>query len=390
MHSKEPWDFIIPLLKTPRIFAKVVKSLYVKHIKAQRDYEKSTDGTSSINIQQISIKITNACNLRCKTCGQWGETGYNLGKPTSELKKIVPLERYLKLADNVKKDHPIYYIWGGEPFLYPNIMDFTARIKENKSILAVVTNATMLKSCAKEIVSQGWDVLMFSLDGPEDIHDKIRGKKGTFQKVADGIQEVQKCKKDMRKKLPWIIPLVTVSVDNAAWLDKIFETGKILNADCIGVYYSWFTNRRIGEAHTKIFQEKLGITPTAWQGYLFDHNVDTDALQGSLNRIRATKWGFPYIFVPNLKDEQLSEYYKNPGNFFGFGPCISPWYVTELMPNGDVAPCRDYPDYVTGNLMESSIYDIWNGEKYRKFRKVLKENGGTFPICARCCGLMGW
>ena len=191
MHSKEPWDFIIPLLKTPRIFAKTAKSLYVKHVKALRDYEKSTDGKSSINIQQISIKITNACNLRCKTCGQWGETGYNLGKPTSELKKIVPLERYLKLADDVKKDRPIYYIWGGEPFLYPSIMDFTARIKENKSILAVVTNATMLKSYAKEIVSQSWDALMFSLDGPEDIHDKIRGKKGTFQKVAEGIQEVQ-------------------------------------------------------------------------------------------------------------------------------------------------------------------------------------------------------
>lgn len=26
--------------------------------------------------QFISFTLTNACNLRCKMCGQWSETGY--------------------------------------------------------------------------------------------------------------------------------------------------------------------------------------------------------------------------------------------------------------------------------------------------------------------------
>jgi radical SAM protein with 4Fe4S-binding SPASM domain len=60
------------------------------------------------------------------------------------------------------------------------------------------------------------------------------------------------------------------------------------------------------------------------------------------------------------------------------------------MPNGDVAPCRDYPDYVVGNIKEDSILDIFNNGRYRKFRQALKDMGGLFPICARCCGLMGW
>ncbi len=390
MHSKEPFGFILPLLKTPHIFKRAAKALYVKHVKARRDYRKNKDGTSTLGIQQISIKITNACNLRCKTCGQWGETGYNWGKPTSELKRIVPVERYLELSDNVKREEPIYYIWGGEPFLYPGLFDLTRRIKKNKSLLAVVTNATMLEKHAEEIVQQGWDALMFSLDGPEEIHDKIRGKKGTFKKMADGIAMVQKYKRDMKKKLPWIMPLVTISVDNAAWLDKVFEVGKELDTDSMVVYYSWFTDERIGSAHSRIFEKKLGVTPGAWKGYLFDHDVDTGALINSLKRIRSRKWGYPYILIPDLKYEDIPEYYRNPGNSFGFGPCISPWFVTELMPNGDVSPCRDYPDYVTGNIMEAPLYDIWNGEKYRSFRRAIRECGGTFPICARCCGLMGW
>ena len=354
-------------------------------------YEGCRNGYCSLPPQQISVKITNACNLRCKTCGQWGETGYNLAKSANELKRLVPVERYLKLADDVKPFAPIYYIWSGEPFMYKGLLDFTGRIKDNKSLLAVVTNATFLKDHAKEVVDQQWDALMFSLDGSEEIHDEIRGRQGTFQKVAEGIEEVRRYKRDQKKKLPWIMALVTVSVDNAAWLDQIFEVGEQLNIDCMIVYYSWFTNEKIGHAHTKVMQKHLGITPTKWQGYLFNHNVDTDALLASLERIRRTKWDFPHLFIPDLKkDADIVRYYQNPGDFFGYGPCISPWFVAELMPNGDVAPCRDYPDYITGNLMEASFLDIWNGERYRKFRQALRNNGGTFPICSRCCGLMGW
>lgn len=389
MHSKEPVDFILPMIKTPHILQKALGSMFTKHFKAPRELKRG-DGISKLPIQQISMKIINACNLRCKTCGQWGETGYNFDKPTDELKKIIPVERYLEIADEVKKDKPIYYIWGGEPFLYPGIMDLTARIKENKSVLALVTNATFLERYAKEIVEQGWDALMFSLDGDEAIHDEIRGKKGTFAKMRAGIEAVQKYKKDMGKSLPYLMPLVTVSVSNADKLYEIFDVARQLNTDCVVVYYSWFTNEKIGNAYSKIMKEKMGVDATSWQGYLFDHNVDTQKLIESKNRIRAEKWPFPILYIPDLADNQLETYYKEPGNFFGFGPCISPWMTVELMPNGDVAACRDYPDFVAGNIENRPLYDVWNDEPFVKFRKTLLEHGGTFPICSRCCGLMGW
>jgi hypothetical protein len=61
------------------------------------------------------------------------------------------------------------------------------------------------------------------------------------------------------------------------------------------------------------------------------------------------------------------------------------------MPNGDVVTFRDFPDFVTGNIKESSIMDIYNGEKHRSFRRALrKQKNGVFPLCSRCCGLMGY
>ena len=36
-------------------------------------------------IRQVSLRLTDLCNLRCHTCGQWGDNGYLVGHPMSEL-----------------------------------------------------------------------------------------------------------------------------------------------------------------------------------------------------------------------------------------------------------------------------------------------------------------
>lgn len=336
------------------------------------------------------MKITNACNLRCKTCAQWGETGYNFNKTGEELIKTVPVKDYLALSDRLAAHRPFYYIWGGEPFLYPDLLKLTRQIKRNKSLLALVTNATRLEQNAERVVDQGWDALMFSLDGPEQVHDDIRGRKGTFRKMAAGVQAVKRYRAENRTTLPWLMSLITVSTWNADRLKEILDVASNLGVDCAVVYYSWFTSEKVGMAHERVIQKRLGITPAAWRGYLFDHHVNTRDLRNSLTRIRNENYPFPILYVPDLKEDQLDRYYADPGDFMGYGPCISPWTTVEIMPNGDVSPCRDYPDFVVGNILKAPIEAIWNGAPYVRFRRALKDCGGTFPICARCCGLMGW
>ena len=95
------------------------------------------------------------------------------------------------------------------------------------------------------------------------------------------------------------------------------------------------------------------------------------------------------MFTPNLKDEQIEEYYKNPANTFHYEKCTMPWFETVILGNGDVVTCRDYSDVVAGNIKEQKLSEIWNNDIYRKFRLLLKEKGGLLPVCARCCGLLG-
>ncbi len=388
-HSHVPLDFLMSLLNTPHILTRTVDGLLKRHIKVKYDY-KFLNGKSN-QLNQISLKITNLCNLRCKMCGQWGEKGYNLTKPNSELKEVVSLETYKKMVDDVAHIKPLIYIWGGEPFLYPDLMPLTSYMKEKDFILSIVTNGVKLREHADEIVEKQWDALMLSLDGPKEVHNEIRGSKDCFDTLAKGIDTIQSVKRKNKSKLPYVMLLVTVSRDNYHILDEIFDIAKEVGADCVIVYYAWFTSEEVGEQHTQVFKQHFGCEPTAWKSYVQPVNrIDTEVLQDSVRKIKARKHPFPYLFIPDLSFENIPTYYKEPGNFLGYGKCIAPWMTAELMPNGDMTPCRDYPDYIVGNIRETPILELFNSEKIQKFRKSLKESGGAFPICARCCGLMGF
>jgi hypothetical protein len=42
-----------------------------------------------------------------------------------------------------------------------------------------------------------------------------------------------------------------------------------------------------------------------------------------------------------------------------------------------------------GNIKDEPLLKIFNNERYRKFRRRLQTEG-LLPVCARCCGLMGF
>jgi radical SAM protein with 4Fe4S-binding SPASM domain len=61
--------------------------------------------------------------------------------------------------------------------------------------------------------------------------------------------------------------------------------------------------------------------------------------------------------------------------------------------NGNVLPCcispwvtRDYRALVLGNVFRERFADIWNGERYRKFRTDFE--GDAPPDPCRGCGLL--
>jgi hypothetical protein len=80
-------------------------------------------------------------------------------------------------------------------------------------------------------------------------------------------------------------------------------------------------------------------------------------------------------------------WFEDIDDLFGRTRCALPWLSGNILPNGDLSFCTDYPDYVWGNIGEGPLLEQWNGEKARAFRRYLQER--LLPVCNRCCAILG-
>ncbi|MBS3816907.1 MAG: radical SAM protein [Candidatus Thermoplasmatota archaeon] len=389
--KKFPVSLAKPFMKRPFLMGKLLRGSKRKYFNAKLDKMKGTGESSALWL--ISMRITDKCNHRCKVCGQYGEGGYN--REDTDLPAVkgnVPVERYKEMIDNIEHLKPHIYITGGEPFLYDGLMEFGNYVKEKGLSLQVVTNGVKLEEKAEEIVENEWDMICVSVDGPEEVHDECRGVEGAFKTMKEGVEKIQRLKEEKGKEKPMIFTLTTLSSTNYDHLLDTVEVAQGFDPDTLVIYYSWFTSQEVGEKHSEIIKEEMGVEPFAWKSYVRDHSgADFDALKDAVEEVKTRDWDNPVVFVPNIKQEEIETYYKDPTDFLGWDNCLTPWVEANIMPNGDVVNCRDFPDIVMGNMMQDDLLDIYNNEKFKKFRKALaKQPDGVFPICSRCCGLMGF
>ena len=98
----------------------------------------------------------------------------------------------------------------------------------------------------------------------------------------------------------------------------------------------------------------------------------------------------PPMMMPELTTKKdINTYYKDHTETFGYNQCVSIYMTLEIDSNGDVSLCRDYHDYIIGNIQKDKVEDMWNNEAAVKFRQSISREG-VMPVCRRCCGLMGF
>ena len=391
MRSRFPVRLLAKVFaRSPRIIPPLLKGMYRKHIGVELEYRRG-DGIASAPPRQISLRITNACNHRCAVCGQYGSHGYmNTGQRQSLLKHL-PAETYRNLIDQVAEYHPVFYVTGGEPFLYPGFVPLMNYIKQKGCVLSVVTNGVKLAEAAEEIVRNKWDMVLVSFDGPREIHDDCRNFPGAFDTAVEGIRKLNELKKKYNTVRPYVMTSTTISSKNAGVLPETFEIGSRLNPDLMVVYLSWFTSPEIGSAHARILKDELGYEAFTYKSYTRTFTPEEAQLyQDAIVKVKENSWPFKYIIIPSIGDSDIARYYTEPSEMFGYRKCAAPFLMIDVMPNGDVTTCRDFIDIKVGNITEKPLLEIWNDEGFVRFRKLLIKNGGTLPQCSRCCGLMGF
>ncbi len=377
---------VVPKLmaKDPLLAAAIVRAFWAQKKSMLVDRTFRDGRTSELGL--MYFRLTPLCNLRCVMCGQRGDKGVLKGAfAAAEAKDIVPLATYKRLVDEVKPKRPVVYLWGGEPFLYPDLFPLVDYMMESGLTVSVNTNGTFLEAKAEEIVRRKWHALFVSLDGFEETNDRIRGE-GSYGRVIRGFEAINREKERQGSHYPYMGVVTTVNNLNYKDLFRLAEAAKDFKLAWHIFNLGTYTNAAIVESQRAFMKEKLDTDIACLPAYDTGYNLGIDGreLHAILSRIHAMPTDHPIITVPALEPDKIDIYYgklETPVR----DTCSVPWSQANIDYNGNVHFCADYPDYVIGNIREQRFWDIYNGERAQKFRKELRESPqGIFPGCLRC------
>lgn len=392
-----PWDFVkkyvIPnILTNPDSW-----HMFPQQI---RKYFGKNDPDKDVPVGQISMRVNEVCNLRCGSCGQWGENGH-LRKKLERGEKLNQLdfEVVKRLVFETRRDHPFYYIWGGEPTMWKPLVPLFQEMAKYKLKGSIVSNSQDLDRIIEDLIDTGaLQILFLSLDGwdaasQNHLRSPANGKASdNFEKTMNIIAKVDEIKKRKNLQFPLVIPITVVSNHNHAHLADIHRL-VIDKAQLHPFYFGWFITEERADLHERVFEDRFGYKPKNHRGYLKSCFNDVNAAEtaSQIKLIKEMSKGRTCVpqFLPDIEtEEQVRRYYSDHAWHCGYPHCDSIYFIAEVTPDGLMTPCRDYQDYVCGNIYEKSFYDIWNGPEYKKFRKEMKK--GLMPVCTRCCGLQGF
>ncbi len=332
--------------------------------------------------KMVILQITGACNRACRMCNQWGEAGGYHGIPVKDLTlDLATIEDILAQAGPY---HPYIQILGGEPPLHPQFREVLDSIERHELKASLETNGTTLEFWAERLVHGPVDTVNLSIDGPPELHDQIRGGKGTFRLAVKGMEKIINIRERAGTHLPNINIRLTVTEENQ---NHITET-----VECFRNYpIAQFTIQHLLYDHPPLLEENARvlrpIKPDHQEirvgGSLRAPAIDGRAIWRQIEEL-SLPGRFPFLVSPNprYKESYVKDYYHDASQL----PdpdliCRIPVEVLAISCQGEATICSHF--YV-GKIKEASLEELWNGDLSRRFRKLLSRRG-SIPACKICC-----
>ena len=136
----------------------------------------------------LNFLVTDRCTLRCRHCFNWKTEG---NRPELSLEEIERISANLG---------PIVFLVlaGGEPFIRPDLPEIVSAFYRNNGArnIVILTDGQLTEAILKStdrILTHCPELNLcigISLDGLEQVHDEIRGKKGAFSRAVKTFQEL--------------------------------------------------------------------------------------------------------------------------------------------------------------------------------------------------------
>ena len=324
---------------------------------------------------RVGCVLTHRCNLRCSMCFVWKHGDKDLAG------KELNTQDWLKIFKQIP-GFSIITFTGGEPLVRKDLPELLKAACRNHRV-HLVSNGTMLNeetiqmimdSAAGSMFGKGLLSIGVSLEGPRDVHDQMVNVPGAFDKTTTALKRIVDLKRQQRRKYPILDLKIVICKETLGSLVALYDIADEIGLDLIS--YQQCSTQESSYGIDDANPQAMNTVPPP---------VDPIPRETLLREIsdlknRALKGKTELRFNPDMPPEDFASRYENRFPLKQF-TCSAAWSVMHIGPYGTVFPCFSTP---MGNVRDSSLMKIWNGNPYREFRTKIRK-AKIFPGCIGCC-----
>jgi MoaA/NifB/PqqE/SkfB family radical SAM enzyme len=344
-----------------------------------RKLVERADGLADPLPHFVVYEPTLLCNLHCGFCYV-----ADILNPEDWRAKELTLEELDRIF--AKGGVKAFNITGGEPFVRKNLLEiFDLFQAKGMRCDYITTNGTVIREDKAEalanLVRQGFlRHISVSVDGPPELHDEVRGLKGTFRKITENVAALRRIFDREGVHLPLSIN-TTLTAGNLHVLERVVDEAEKLGVDLIGLNQLMFaTPSEVRETLALIGETDPSVISTH---VTEDTGIDPAEVPGVLRRAvaYAESKGITINWRPAQSTEDLEHYYTPDRPLKG--QCFYPFFGGRVTYDGKVHFCP-FIRVEVGDLRRDSLEDVWNSPRFVELRQTLLREG-IFPVCRRCC-----
>jgi MoaA/NifB/PqqE/SkfB family radical SAM enzyme len=261
----------------------------------------------------------------------------------------------------------------GEPLLNPQLFEMIAYLKCRG--ITVVFNSDAIGLTDKKrrrLVQSGLDELRISMDAATP--DTFRAIRGVpmFDRVVENTSALVSHQRELGTVAPRVSLWFTIMKENVRELPDFIRLAGKIGAAQVNVQRLIYYGQGMA-----VPEQSLYGTLTA---------LETQVLGEAAELCRELGISLKASGDTTPEASLTPEERERP-----WAGCQRPWNLSYVTANGNVLPCcispwtaKDYAGLILGNAFTQSIAEIWNGERYRRFRMQFESHEAPDPC--RGCG----
>jgi 12,18-didecarboxysiroheme deacetylase len=272
---------------------------------------------------------------------------------------------------------PVILFSGGEPTIRKDLPELADHAVKRGMRAVISTNGTLITAdMAKTLKEIGLSYVGISLDGMEEIHDRFRGVKGSFQKTLEGIRNCQAAGIKVGLRF-------TINKRNAIEVPQVFDLLESMDIPRVCFYHLVYTGRG-----SELVKDDLSHEETRRVVDLIMERTRDLHDRGKEKEVLTVDnhADGPYLYLrmkrenPERAKEVLTLLNMNEGNSTGLGiGCVS-W-------DGEVHADQFWRHRSFGNVRKRPFSQIWTDPEDSFLLQLKEKKKHVKGRCATCAWL---